>query len=78
MSERRLAKTLARLEAYYDAELKILEGQSYTIGGKTLTRANLSEIRATIQSLENQVAKLEAKLKGKGPRKAYRIMPRDL
>lgn len=31
---------------YVDAEKKILQGQSYSINGRSLTRANLSEIVA--------------------------------
>ena len=33
-----------RLNKYLDAEEKVLNGQSYSIGGRTLTRANLKEI----------------------------------
>lgn len=38
----------ARLTEYLAAETKVLSGQSYTIGGRQLTRANLSEIREGI------------------------------
>lgn len=40
-----------RLKMYLEAERAVLTGQSYTIGNMTLTRANLSTIRATIDSL---------------------------
>ena len=40
-----------RLKAYYEAEQAVLSGQSYTIGNRTLTRANLSEIRRAIDDL---------------------------
>lgn len=40
-----------RLKAYYEAEQAVLSGQSYTIGNRTLTRANLSEIRKAIDDL---------------------------
>jgi len=43
-----------------------------------LTRANLEEIRAAIDSLEKQVDQLTAAVNGKGRRKAYRITARDL
>ena len=41
-----------RLKLYLEAEKQITKfGQSYTIGKRTLTRANLSEIRAEINKL---------------------------
>jgi len=78
MVNERLAKARERLKAYYDAELAVLSGQSYTIGSRSLTRANLSEIRNAIKELERQARELEAIALGGGHRKAYRITPRDL
>lgn len=40
-----------RLAQYLEAERAVLSGQSHTIGNRTLTRANLSTIRAAIDSL---------------------------
>ena len=40
-----------RLRQYWQAEQKVLSGQSYTIGNRALTRANLAEIRAAIDDL---------------------------
>lgn len=74
----RLERALARLDAYYEAELKVLQGQSYQIGSQVMTRANLAEIRASIKELEIQVANLRAQVAGRGKRKAFRITPRDL
>ena len=37
------------LDAWLDAEIAVTNGQSYTIGTRTLTRASLSEIRNQIQ-----------------------------
>ena len=48
-----------RLKAYYEAEQAVLSGQSYTIGNRTLTRANLSEIRRAIDDLIAGGAALE-------------------
>ena len=54
-----------RLELYYQAEESILGGaQSYTIGSRTLTRANLSEIRDAIETLEKEIRVLERKEQG--------------
>jgi len=48
----------ARLTEYLTAEAKVLAGQSYTIGGRALTRANLSEIRTGIDYWDKKAIKL--------------------
>ena len=54
-----------RLEMYYEAERKILAGaQSYAIGNRQLTRANLAEIRKTISQLEDELESLAGKSRG--------------
>lgn len=64
-----------RLNAYYEAEKAVLSSQSYSVSGKMLTRADLSEIRKMIKELQNEVKYLE----NKGNRKkAKRIIPVDL
>lgn len=40
-----------RLARYIEAEKAVLMGQSYTIGNRTLTRADLSSIRVAIDNL---------------------------
>lgn len=40
-----------RLKKYIEAEEAILSGQSYTIGNRTLTRANLDTVEKVIQDL---------------------------
>ncbi len=66
----------ARLELYYAAEEAILSGaQSYQIGSRTLTRANLGTIETMIKKLEAEVGVLED---GKKPRKAFGVTPRDI
>ncbi len=68
-----------RLKLYLEAESKILQGaQSYTIGGRTLQRANLKEIKETINELMIKKKELELKLQGQGLRKSYRVVIRDL
>lgn len=74
----RLERAMARLDAYYEAELKVLQGQSYQIGNQVMTRANLAEIRAAIKTLEAQVESIKAQAEGRGKRKSFRITPRDL
>lgn len=53
----------ARLDLYLAAEAKILTSQEYTIGSgstaRRLRRADLSEVRAEINSLRQQIAVLD-------------------
>ena len=60
---------------YYEAEEAVLLNQEYTIGTKSLKRADLSTIRAAIKDLEKQIETLEA---NDGKNKAGRFIPRDI
>lgn len=64
-----------RLELYYAAEIRILDGQSYKLGSRELTRANLKQVQDKIKELENDIEKLEAT--GTTKRKVYKVVPRD-
>ena len=64
------------LQAFLDAELAVATGQSYKIGSRSLTRADLSEIKERIKYWANEVERLETGRK-KGIR-AYRAVIRDL
>lgn len=66
------------LEMWLEAESEVAINQSYTIGGKSFTRANLAEIRKQIEYWSNKVAELENLAKKKGRNRVYRIVPRDL
>lgn len=62
---RTIAVVQSRLELYYEAERRILSGaQSYTIGNRQLTRANLAEIRKTINELEDELEILAGNSRG--------------
>lgn len=74
----RLDRAKQRLNAYYEAELAVLAGQEYKMGTKSLTRADLGEIRNAISNLEKQVDELESVAAGKGRRRSLRAVPRDL
>ena len=66
-----------QLRANYLAALNaIASGQSYTIGSRTLTRANLAEIRKSFAEYDQLVDQLSAGKSGGIP--VHRIMPRDL
>ena len=70
-----------RLAAYLDREMEMLKGgvQSYGIGSRNLTRyqTDLSNVRAAIKELEEEIAILEGQLAGKSVRKAVGVVPRD-
>ena len=55
---RSTAAIAERLDFYDEAERKVLRGQSYTLGNRPQTRANLSEIRKAIKDLENELEQL--------------------
>mgnify|MGYP006916188004 CR=1 FL=1 len=62
---RTITTVTARLEMCYEAERQILAGaQSYAIGNRQLTRANLAEIRKTISALEDELENLAGKSRG--------------
>jgi hypothetical protein len=47
-----------RLQDYLNAEETVLSGQSYSIGIRSFTRANLKEIREGIDYWDNKVQEL--------------------
>lgn len=72
----RLQRLKQRLEQYYAAEDAILGGaQSYQIGSRQLTRANLTEVNRMINYLEKEIADLEST---KGRNRVIGVIPRDL
>lgn len=68
----RIERLRTRLDHYYEAEQRILEGRAkaYTIGSRNLTRydAQLADIRAEIDKLEEELADLEAGTKARATR----------
>ncbi|WP_455797540.1 DUF6148 family protein [Clostridium butyricum] len=66
------------LDAWLKAELAVCNGQSYSIAGRTLTRANLSSIRAQIDYWKSELAKANNIEKRRGRNRVFRIVPRDL
>ena len=80
MAQGRTRLEIARkhLDAWLTAELEVTTHQSYTIGSRSLTKANLSEIRKEIEYWTNEVARLENIEKRGGRNRIYRAVPRDL
>lgn len=73
-----LERAKTHYDAWLDAELAVSTGQSYSIGSRSLTRANLAEIRKQIDYWENKVAALTITANGGRIRRAKRYIPRDL
>ncbi len=78
MSGISLSTAQQHLQAWLNAELAVTAAQSYTIGTRSLSKANLGEIREQIKFWQNEVARLENLEKSKGRNRAYRFVPRDL
>ena len=66
------------LDAWLEAELEVTTHQSYTIGSRSLTTANLSEIRKQIEYWGNMIARFENLAKRKGRNRIISVVPRDL
>lgn len=66
------------LNAWLEAELEVTTNQSYSIGTRSLTRANLAEIRQQITFWKAEVEKLEKAAKVGGRNRIMRVVPRDL
>jgi hypothetical protein len=73
VSKQRIERLKKRLDQYYEAEEKILLGQSVTIGDNQITRASLSAVQDKIKELEEQIEALETY--GSKKRRTMRAVP---
>ena len=73
----RIEKVETALNQYYEAELAILTSQQYSVGSRSLTRANLHEVRTAIIDLENLLDKLKSELNGNGRMRVTAVVPID-
>lgn len=71
--EERKAALETELQAVNDAILACLSGQSYSIAGRSVTRANLTELRKLRNELQAELDELEAT--GSTRRKFRRVVP---
>ena len=55
-----IAKAREMIAAYEAAELAVLQAQSYTIKGRTLTRAHLGEIKAGKREWQRKLSALQS------------------
>ena len=67
-----------QLDAWLEAELAVTNAQSYVIGSRTMTKADLGEIRRQIEYWLWKVFALENAAKYGGRNRAKRFVPRDL
>lgn len=67
-----------RLQMWLDAEAAISTGQAYQIGQRSLTRADLANVRKQIEYWSGKLAEAENAEKHKGRNRTYRFVPRDL
>lgn len=67
-----------RLQMWLDAEEAIASGQSYQIGTRSLTRANLSSVLEQIEYWGGKLAEIEAEEKSGGRNRMYHFVPRDV
>lgn len=63
----------SRLDAYLDAESKILGGQSVDMNGKKLTRADLGIVSEKIDQLRRELARLSRTGKQRKPNSLARF-----
>lgn len=72
-----LKQAQCHLDAWLKAELEISTSQSYKIGTRSLTRADLKEVREQIKFWQNKVTALENASKHRGRNRIYRAVPFD-
>lgn len=72
-----LEKAQTMLNGWLEAETKVMSGQSYMIGGKSVMKADLARIRESIIYWSKVVKQLKRKKKGKGTIRISRVVPMD-
>ena len=67
-----------KLNTWLEAEEKIAAGQSYQIGTRMLTRADLSAVRGEMEYWAGKLQEAEAESKHGGRNRAYHFVERDV
>ncbi len=67
-----------KLRTWMAAEDAIATGQRYQIDDRSLTRADLYDVRKEIEFWANQLAICENEEKSGGRNRVFRVVPRDL
>jgi hypothetical protein len=73
-----LKEAKKHLKSWLEAELEISTSQSYKIGTRSLTRADLAQVREQIKFWQGKVKELETAEGRRGRNRVYRAVPRDL
>lgn len=66
-----------KLDTWLAAEDAIATGQSYQVGTRMLTRANLNAVREQIEFWGRELAKAEAEEQRGGRNRIFQFVPRD-
>lgn len=66
----------SQLDTWLEAERKVTHGQSYQIGNRMLTYADVTQIGKRIEYWSNKVEELSRKKAGRN--RMYHFVPRDL
>lgn len=74
----RKERALKHYDLWLEAEIAVASSQSYTIGSRSLTRADLSDIRKQQEYWRREIDKLEAIDKYGGRNRTYIAVPRDI
>ena len=69
----RLSKLNSLLEAVEDAIYAVLAGQSYSLGSRSVTRADLGELRDMKREIQAEIDQIETN--GNTRRKFMRVVP---
>lgn len=67
-----------QVNIWLEAERAIATGQSYQIGTRMLTRADLKAAREELEYWAGKLTEADAEEKCGGRNRAYRFVPRDL
>lgn len=67
-----------KLNTWLAAEESIATGQSYQIGTRMLTRADLDDVRKEMEYWAGKLAEAEAQEKNGGRNRLYRFVARDV
>lgn len=67
-----------KLNTWLAAEEAVATGQSYQIGSRMLTRADLKQVREQMEYWAGKLAEAEAEEKTGGRNRAYRAVIRDV
>jgi hypothetical protein len=72
-----LEQAREHLDIWLEAETEIAASQSYKIGPRSLTRADLKEVRNQTKFWQGKVNELENVSTRGGRNRVYRVIPRD-